>query len=270
MKIKDLCALAAGVPDGASICFGGSFLQRVPLAFVRELVRRGTKDLEVIKPSPGYDLDILCRTSSVRSVRAGIVLLEGGYGFAPWYRKAVEEGHVELEEHACMTLVAGLRAAAYGVPFQPVAGVEGSDLMELNAWAQLADPYGSNKAVTVIPAIKPDIAVVHAHEVDELGNARVFGTSHWDRIMSRAAKRVLLTAERLVPTEEFRARPELTLIPGFMVEAVAIVPHGAWPGSVFGEYDIDAGGVDSYLAPGEEELRRHLASAPEARSLIDV
>ena len=123
-----------------------------------------------------------------------------------------------------MTLVAGLRAASYGVPFQPVGGVHGSDLARLNGWQTIRDPYGSGKDVYVIPAIAPDVAVIHAAEVDEEGNARVYGSPFWDHPLTRAAKRVLVTAERLVPTDVLRLQPELTLVPGFMVEAVAIVP----------------------------------------------
>ena len=162
-----------------------------------------------------------------------------------------------------MTLVAGLRAARYGVPFQPVAGVHGSDLAKLNGWHTIKDPYGSEQDVYVIPAIQPEIAVIHAHAVDERGNARVLGSPFWDEAVTRAAKRVLVTAERLVPTDVLRTQPELTLVPEFMVEAVAIVPRGAWPGSMPGEYEIDYPGVEAYLNDKQGGLEAHLAAAPE-------
>ena len=165
-----------------------------------------------------------------------------------------------------MTLVAGLRAAGYGVPFQPVAGVHGSELAELNGWQAIKDPYGSGKDVYVIPAISPDVAVIHVHEIDEHGNARVYGSPFWDHAITRAAKRVLVTAEKLVPTDVLRQQPELTLIPAFMVEAAAIVPQGAWPGSMPGLYDIDYPGVESFMKDGPGMLDAHLAAAPEARA----
>jgi glutaconate CoA-transferase subunit A len=164
-----------------------------------------------------------------------------------------------------MTLVAGLRAAAYGIPFQPVAGVHGSDLARINEWATVRDPYGSGKDVYVIPAVAPDVAVIHAHEADEQGNARIYGSPFWDHPLTRAAKRVLVTAERLVSTDRLRERPELTLVPGFMVEAVAIVPRGAWPGSMHGDYEIDYPAVESYLEDAPGALERHLAAAPESK-----
>ena len=166
-----------------------------------------------------------------------------------------------------MTLVAGLRAASFGVPFQPVAGVHGSDLAKLNGWHTVIDPYGSGAEVFVIPAIAPDVAVIHAAEVDEEGNARVYGSPFWDHPLTRAAKRVLVTAERLVPTDVLRLQPELTLVPGFMVEAVAVVPNGAWPGSMHPYYEIDYPAVENYMRDEAGVLEEHLASAPEAASL---
>ena len=261
-KVVPLADLAARIPDGAALALGGSFLHRGPFALVRELIRQGRQSLEIIKQSPGYDIDILCRAGAVARARAGIVAMEGHLGLAPAYRRAVERQEIELEEHACMTLTAGLRAAAYGVPFQPVGGVHGSDLPALNRWASVPDPYGSGEDVWVIPAIQPDVAVIHVNEANALGDARVYGTFHWDRILSRAAKRVFLVAESLAPVESFQERPELTLIPGFIVEAVAVVPRGAWPGSCWPLYAVDYSAVETYLQ--SEGLEEHLAAAPES------
>jgi glutaconate CoA-transferase subunit A len=269
-KVVSLTELARRISDGSSIALGGSFLHRGPFALVRALARRGARDLEVVKPSPGYDLDLLARVGAVSRAKAGIVAIEAGFGLAPSYRKAVETGVLRLEEHACMTLVAGLRAAAAGVPFTPVAGVLGSDLIALNGWHTMRDPYGSGREVVVVPAIQPDVAVIHANEVDELGNARVYGSPHWDRIMTRSAKRVLVTAEKLVTTDHLAQRPELTLVPHFMVEAVAIVANGAWPGSLHPSYGINFDAVAAYLAVDDDALERHLERAPEARETVRV
>ena len=266
-KVVPLGELAALVSNGASVALGGSFLHRGPFAFVRELIRQRKRSLEIVKQSPGYDIDILCRAGAVTRVRAGIVAMEGHLGLAPAYRRAVERQEIELEEHACMTLTAGLRAAAYGVPFQPVGGVHGSDLPALNRWVSVPDPYGSGRDVWVIPAIRPDIAVIHVNEANEQGDARVYGTSHWDRILSRAAKRVFVVAEALAPMRSFQERPELTLIPGFMVEALAVVPNGAWPGSCWPLYEVDYPAVEEYMqSTGLPET--HLAAAPECREPV--
>lgn len=269
-KVVSLSELVSMVPDGSSIALGGSFLHRGPFAFVRELIRQGRRDLEIIKQSPGYDIDILCRAGVVRRTRAGIVAMEGNFGLARWFRHAVEKKEIELEEHACATLTAGLRATAYGVPFQPCGGIHGSALPALNDWKSCQDPYGSNSAVWLIPPIAPDFAVIHANAVSEFGDVRVLGTSHWDRIMTRAARKVLVVAEELAPLESFRAQPELTLVPHFMVEAVTVAPRGAWPGSCWPLYEIDYPAVESYVGETERGLSAHLSAAPEAREAADV
>ncbi len=222
----------------------------------------------MIKASPGYDIDLLARAHAVSRAKTGIVAIEGGFGLAPAYRRAIEDGDLKLEEHSCMTIAAGLRAAAAGVPFAPVAGVFGGDLLELNKWKTVVDPYGTGKETVVVPAIAPDVAVIHVNEVDARGNARVYGSPHWDHPLTRAAKRVLVTAERLVSTEHLAQQPELTLVPGFMVEALAIVPRGAWPGSLHPDYEVDYRAVAAYLEPGDEALARHLAGAPEAQAFV--
>jgi len=166
-----------------------------------------------------------------------------------------------------MTLVAGLRAASYGIPFQPVAGVHGSELARINGWQTMRDPYGTGEDVYVIPAIKPDVAVIHAAEIDAAGNARIYGSPFWDHPLTRAAGRVLITAEKLVTTAHLSQQPELTLVPGFMVEAAAIVPGGAWPGSMHPYYEIDYPAVEQYMNDAEGVLAQHLSGAPEISSI---
>lgn len=99
-KLISLAELAARVPDGCALGIGGVFLHRGPFAFVRELIRQKRRDLEIVKPSPGYDLDLLCRARTVARIRAGIVAMEGNFGLARWYRRAIERKEAQLEEHA--------------------------------------------------------------------------------------------------------------------------------------------------------------------------
>ena len=99
-KLTSLPKLAASIADGASVALGGSFLHRGPFALVRELARQHRRNLEIIKPSPGYDVDLLCRAGAVAKVRAGIVAMEGNFGLARWFRKTVERRETSFEEHA--------------------------------------------------------------------------------------------------------------------------------------------------------------------------
>jgi glutaconate CoA-transferase subunit A len=235
------------VQDGQVISIGGTLCQRVPAAFVRELARQERRDLELVKSSPGYDIDLLAAARCVRRVRSGIVSLEQPFGMAPNFRRAVEEGRLEVIENACPTVMASLQAASFGIPFQPVAGLEGSDIPSASGFAKLADPF-TGKEVYVVPAIQPDWAIIHASEADGRGNARIYGSPVWDRLMSRAAKRCIITAERILPTDHFASQPELTVIPELFVEAVVLAPGGAWPTSSHPDYDVDEAAIWDYLA----------------------
>jgi len=99
-RIVELSALAARIPDAAVLALGGSFLHRGPFALARELVRQGRRRLDIVKPSPGYELDLLCRAGAVARVRAGIVAMEGNFGLAPSFRRAIEHKEAYFEEHA--------------------------------------------------------------------------------------------------------------------------------------------------------------------------
>lgn len=144
----------------------------------------------------------------------------------------------------------------------PVAGLRGSDIPEQSGLRAVRDPYSSAE-VYVVPALRPDWAVLHVHEADAQGNARIYGSPFWDRSMSRAARQVIITAERIVDSATFARQPELTLVPHFLVAAVVHAPRGAWPGACFPDYNVDREAVQVYLAAVREPggLRAHLAAS---------
>jgi glutaconate CoA-transferase subunit A len=154
-----------------------------------------------------------------------------------------------------------MRAASHGIPFEPIAGLTGSDIPAAAGFRTVKDPY-TGVELYAIPAIKPDWAVIHVQEADGLGNARIYGSSYWDLVMSRAAARVILTTERLLPTSELARLPELTRIPHFLVTAVVHAPEGARPTSCHPYYGIDEAGVRAYLTAADrrETLRAYLES----------
>ena len=259
-KLTTLPEAIARVPDGALVALGGNTLHRGPGAAVHEIVRQGQRDLEVVKTAGAYDIDLLCAAGRVRAVSAGFVGYETPFGMAPAYRKAVESGRVEAKEHACATVIAGLRAAIQGVPFMPVAGLHGSDLPAARGFQIVPDPY-SGAEVYVVPALRPDVAILHVQEADREGNARILGTRFEDVMMAQAASRVILTAERIVAGEAFAAAPATVAIPGFLVDAVAEAPGGAWPFSCTPYYDYDAGYLAAWVAAARD--------AEAARRFID-
>jgi len=245
-KQLDLAAAAALVQDGQTVALGGNLLHRAPNGFARELARQGRRGLHLIKTAGAYDVDLLCAAGCATAVSAGFVGFENEFGLAPGYRAAVESGRVEAREHACYTAIMSLRAAAFGVPFLPVAGFQGSDLPEARGFRTVTDPY-TGVAVLTVPRIQPDWAVLHVPVADMHGNACIMGTEFEDALMARAARGVIVTADRIAEPGELERRPELQKIPGFLVTAVVYAPGGAWPGSCYPAYEYDPAAVHDYL-----------------------
>ncbi|MBI2178676.1 MAG: hypothetical protein HYU38_10140 [Candidatus Tectomicrobia bacterium] len=164
-------------------------------------------------------------------------------------------------------MLAGLRAAAYGIPFQPIRGFRGSDIPERSGILPIEDPY-TGETLFAVPALRPDWALIHVQRADAEGNAWILGNRHFDVEMTRAAARgVILTAEEIVPGEEIARDPGMTAIPGFLVRAVAEAPGGAWPCSCHPAYGVDEEGMRRYmeLSASAEGLERYLReTAPKA------
>jgi glutaconate CoA-transferase subunit A len=141
----------------------------------------------------------------------------------------------------------------------------GSDVPAASGLVAVPDPY-TGQEVYVVPRLQPDWAVLHVQEADAQGNARIYGSVFWDRIMSRAARGVILSAERIVSTAELAERPELTVIPGILVRAVVEAPGGAGPCSCTPGYDLDRAGVEAYLraCADPEALAAYLAGEDQA------
>ena len=263
-KIISLTQAAALVEDGDLLALGGNALTRIPAAFVRELARQGRGDLRLVKTAGAYDVDLLCAAGAVAQTQTGYVGFENLFGLAPSYRRSVEEGRVQVVEHACSTVIAGLRASAYGLPSQPVAGLDGSDVAAHTGFRQVKDPY-TGESVYMVSGIRPRFAVLHVTYADSEGNARIDGGAFEDVLMSRAAESVILTAERIEETAFFVEKPDRTAVPAFMVQAVVHAPGGARPGGCHPFYDIDEDAVGAYLdsASRVESLRAHLDSWEE-------
>ena len=245
-KLTSLSSAIAKIPNGGRLALGGNTIQRGPGAAVHEIVRQGKHGLDVIKTAGAYDIDILCATGCASSVSAGYVGYETVLGLAPSYRAAVESGAVTASEHACYTVISGLRAAIQGVPFMPVAGMFGSDLLAARDFRTVTDPY-TGAEVVAIAAIRPDAAIIHVQEADALGNARIRGTIFEDVLMAQAADFVIITAERIVDGAEFEADPSLATISSLYVGAVVEAPKGAWPLGCAGAYEPDLAYLTAFV-----------------------
>ncbi|MGH7902444.1 MAG: CoA transferase subunit A [Thermodesulfobacteriota bacterium] len=249
-KVKTIEEAVSLVSDGDRLAMGGLLLQRIPSAFARELARQGKKNLKVMKTAANYDFDILCFADCLEEVTAGFVSFEAEFGLAPNFRRSVERGSVRFNENSCYTVISSLRAASFGVPFIPIADLGESYLV--NKFKTVKNPYGIGDVLTV-PAVYPDWAVLHVQKSDEDGNAIIYGPVFEDVIMTRAAKKIILTTEKIVSSGEIQKESDLTVIPGFKVAAVVEASNGAMPGSCFPHYDYSSDHLVSYLSLKDKE-----------------
>ncbi len=253
---------AAGfVEDGALVTFGGATFSRAPMEFVRELIRQGKKDLNLIDREPAMDFDMLIGAGCVKKVRTGMLGFEV-FGMAPNFRKKSESHEIITKEGACQPIIAGFRAAAMGLPSIPIKGMLGSDLLTISetigSQKAFQDPF-TGETMTAVRAIEPDVAIVHAQKADEYGNVRIEGPFYEDVIKAKAAKKVVVTVEEVITNNEIRKMPEATSIPHFIVDAVVEIPSGAFPCSCFNRYDVDYDHVREYLkAAAKDQFKDYL------------
>ena len=236
------------VPDGATIAIGGLSMNATPMAFVRELIRQEKRDLELVAIVNGMAIDWLVAAGCVRKVIAGLVSFEG-FGLAPAFRMAVQSGAIEFEESSEHLLICRLQAAARNLPFMPTKAGLGTDVLGINEGRLRVetDPDSGDAYVAALP-LAVDISVVHVHEADEHGNARVDPKLVWmDSEVVNAATTTIVTTERIVGNRSFQAEPHRTTYPRFMVDAVVAAPWGAYPTSAFPDYRHDQAFYEAYV-----------------------
>ena len=252
-KEVDLASAADLVDDGAVLGLGGLMMTGAPNRFCRELIRAGRMDLELVVMTGGMNVDWLVAAGAVRRVLTAIVSFEG-YGLAPNFRRAVERGEIAVEDWSELTMLSAWRAATMGVPFMPTRAALGTDIaagLPERMWTSTDERSG--ETFTACAPLAPDVSVIHVHEADVLGNARVDPKLTWiDGELAKASRRVIVTAERIVDTDIFRAAPERTAIPGYAVDHVVHAPRGAWPSAMLPDYQHDAGFYRSYVAAAKD------------------
>lgn len=236
MTIENAVSL---IKDSDVLGIGGNVLHRAPMALVREVVRQKKQSLQLVKTAGAMDVDMLCFGNCVKSVDAGFISYETEFSLADHYRKAVQNGIVKGNEHACYTVMSALRASAYGIPFMPVKGLMISDLIEANDYfTKIKDPF-SGEDITVVQAIRPDVSIIHAQEADKDGNIYIDGPKFDDVLLAKASKKVIVSVEKISETSKFERSGQKADIPHFMVLAIVKIEAGATPCSCQGYYDID-------------------------------
>jgi glutaconate CoA-transferase subunit A len=252
-------AVARLVQDGDYLAVGGFGGVRIPTAVLHEILRQGKSNLSLSGHTATHDFQILCagnlfgnRKTLVRVDIAYVVGLEAR-GLSPHCRRVMECGDITWTEWTNYTLAVRLKAAAMGLPFLPVRSMLGTDTFAQSGARQIDCPF-TGQRLAAVPALYPDIAAIHVHEADPFGNCRIRGTTVADLDLARAAKKLIITCERLIPNEEIRQDPTRTAIPFYCVDAVCEVPYGSYPGNMPYEYFSDESHLRAWL-----EAERDLA-----------
>lgn len=271
-KVMSLQEMVSTIPDGCMLAVGGGLSLREPMAIIRELIRQGKKGFHVVGTAHGFDIDLLAAAGALSRSQESYVGYELDFGSAPHFRRALESGQVQMLDTCCYTLVQQLRAAEYGLPFMPVRSIKGTDFLRLHPeFKRMTCPFTGQELI-LVPAIEPDVAILHAQYGDRKGNLLILPPLVADIHFARAAKRVLATVEVLLDEEEMAEREPN--IPYFQVEALSVVPYGAHPTSCYPFYTYDKEHLTEYMRCAKEGperfresyVRRYILqpSSPEA------
>lgn len=262
-KVMSLEEAASLVSDGDHVAIGGCTMSRTPMAMIWALVRAKKQGLTVSRSIVSSDGDILYGSGVSSHIitswfSQGIV-----WGVSKVMRHYTETGQAQFDEWSHMAIGLRYRAGAMGAPFMPVRSMIGSDVRErLGDQVKEMDCPFTGERVLMLPALNPDVALIHVQRADPFGNAQLDGLQFMDIDIAMAANRVILTTERIVSNDQIRRSPDQTRIPFFTVDAVVEVPFGCAPHECYGVYEpffdhLDAyaervksdpeGGVKSYL-----------------------
>ena len=250
-KLCDLADAVRGL-SGSRIGIGGRLHSRKPIAFVDALIQSGARDLDVVVSHGSLDVDLLAGAGALRSVSRAYVGFDR-FGEAPFYSQQVKDGRLHSLELSEFQLVFGLRASEMGVTFLPSKALMGSDLTKVHHLAQVTCPY-TGERFTALPAIKVDVAVIHANAADEDGNVI---WPEWperghdlDEMLPHSARRVIVTVEEVVSHAYVQAHSRLTRLFPFEVTHVVHAPRGAWPTACAPFYGPDFRLLNGYVQQG--------------------
>jgi len=257
MELKEV--VSKFVEPGMYLALGGFGHVRTPMAFLHEIVRQRKRGL-ILGAKPGvFDSDFLIAAGCVEKLEISYFVGLELRGLAPATRRAVESGRVKVvAEWSNAAYQWRLKAAAMGLPFMPVRVLAGSDTFRKSAAIKIRDPF-TGKPIVLVPACYPDLAVIHVHRADVYGNAQIDDSPVMDVELARAARRLVVIAEEIVPSERIRQEPWRTTIPFFLVDAVVEQRWGTHPTNMPRLYYSDEEHIAEYmdLTKSEEGTREY-------------
>ena len=246
--------------DGDYFALGGFGHIRVSMAAIYEMIRQGRRNLGLAAKTAVHDVDVLVASGVVDRVECAYSFGHELRGLSPAGRRAVEGGRVKVvAEISNAGFQWRFKAAAMGLPFLPARVMLGTDTLRFSSAKVVEDPF-TGKPLCLLPACYPDFSFIHVHRCDRYGNAQIDGIIIEDSELARAAKRLVLTTERVVDGEEIRREPDRTVIPFYLVDAVCEVPRGSHPGNMPGLYYSDEEHMAEWLTLSrtDEGIREYL------------
>jgi glutaconate CoA-transferase, subunit A len=267
MIVRSLEEALAPIADGCVLAVPRE-VSGVAMAATRALIRRGVRGLKLVAlPTSSLQADLLIGTGCVATIETSAVSL-GEFGAAPRFTAAVLAGAIKVKDATCPALHAAFQAAEKGVPFMPLRGLIGSDLLAHRPdWKVIDNPFGNDDPIVLIPAIRPDVALFHAPLADRAGNVWI-GRDRELATMAHAAAKTVVTVEKLHDGNLFDdPRLAAGVLGAFYLEAVAVAPKGAWPLGLADHYPLDAAHLAEYarLAATPEGFAAYLDRHVHAR-----
>jgi len=270
-------AVTRFVRPGAVLGMGGQNIGRCPMALTHEIIRQRIGGLTVVGCNLSIGMDQLVGAGLVRRTESGSGNLER-FGTTFCWRRGIETGTLEHEDYSHLAMVSRFLAGEMGIPFMPTRSMLGSDLLtpaaaatsptrgERPGKAVVTDnPWHPGECVVLLPALLPDVSIVHVQRADPIGNVIIEGFATHEPEMMRASRHVIVSCEELISTDEIRAHPERTTIPFVYLDAVVVQRYGAYPTSTYGYYDYDGDHVAAYQQAArlgspaiDEYLRSHV------------
>jgi len=236
-KVVSLEEAASFVHDGDSVGIGGSTMSRTPMGLIWALIRAKRQKLSCSRCITSSDGDLLYGSGASEHIVTSWFSQGILWGVSKVMRHYVETGKARYDEWSHLAMGMRFRAGAMGVPFIPIRSMLGSDVLEQRPEAKEMDCPFTGEKLLLVPALNPDVALIHVQRCDPYGNAQIDGLQFMDIDLAMAASRVILTTERIVSNDQIRRAPDQTKIPFFAVDAVVELPFGSAPHECYGAYE---------------------------------
>jgi glutaconate CoA-transferase, subunit A len=247
-KVVSLEEATSFVRDGGSVGIGGSTLSRTPIGMIWALIRAGRKRLTCSRSIVSSDGDLLFASGACDHIVTSWFSQSILWGVSKVMRHHVETGKARFDEWSHMAMGMRFRAGAMGVPFMPIRSMLGSDVRKQRPEPVEIDCPFTGERILLIPALNPDVALIHVQRCDPYGNAQIDGLQFMDMDLAMAADKVILTTERIISNDQIRRAPDQTKIPFFAVDAVVELPFGCAPHECYGIYEPMLRHLKSYIA----------------------